>query len=149
MQFWGIGASCRAAEQSVVFQPISRSVPTAYTCMLLSPDKFEVAHSAFTDANSNSGLYPAAQVVSGCQLPPGESLPCLSLSELAWRAGLCWKPPAFSRQTLVGGTGVLTAWTRARSSARQWWQPPVAILRSRLALGITAAICQVLALKMY
>lgn len=120
-------------------------------CMLLSPDKCDVARSAFTDANSNSGLCPTAQVVSGRQPPPGVSLPCLSLYELAWSAGLGWKPPACSWQTLAGGTPVLTtvgAWMRARSSARRWWQPPVAVLRSRLALGTAAAICQALALKM-
>lgn len=90
-------------------------------CTLLSLDKCEVAHSTFTDTNSNSGLYPAAQVVSGRQLLHGESLPCLILYELAWMAGLRWKPPACSWQTLAGGAGALTAagaWMTARSSAR-------------------------------
>lgn len=121
-------------------------------CTLLSLDKCEVARSTVTDANSNSGFYPAAQVVSGRQLPPGESLPCLILYELAWMAGLRWKPPACSQQTLAGGTWVLAAagaWTRARSSARQWWQCRVAVLCSRLALSAAAAFCQVLVLKRY
>lgn len=79
--------------------------------MLLSLDKCEVARSTFTDANSKSGLYPAAQVVSGRQLPYGESLPCIILYELAWMAGLQWEPPVCSLQTLAGDTWVLTAWT--------------------------------------
>lgn len=75
VQFRDIWVSCQAGTRSVVVLALCQQ----QVCARLSLAKCEVARSTFTDANSSSGLYPAAQVVSGRQLLPGESLPCLIL----------------------------------------------------------------------